>query len=123
MIPTESQEAKALLEWANLQPLAGGKISDYLVHIPNEGKRTFSFATKLKREGLKSGVSDYFLAYPVPPYGGLWIELKRRSNRAKATVAQAAWLALMEQVGYAAKICYGWEQARAAIEGYLKAHC
>ncbi len=45
--------------------------------IPNGGKRNPVEAARLKKQGVKAGVSDIFVAYPENPYHGLWIELKR----------------------------------------------
>lgn len=56
----EHLEQKALIEWADMQPLArytfkAGKINDYLVATPNGGKRSVQTGAILKAEGVKRG--------------------------------------------------------------------
>lgn len=112
--PTESQEAKWLMEWARLHPIC----SKYLIKISNEGRRSPREGCRFRLEGLKAGVSDYFLAYPTSRHHGLWIELKRRS-KSNVTEQQLWWLTAMQKHNYEAKICYGWEESRETILQYL----
>src|SRR5579863_3136530 len=110
IIPRESQEQKALFDWAQYHPIC----RDFLIHIPNGGYRNPREAANLKKQGVKRGVSDIFLAYPIwdsqgMHYAGLWIELKRKGG--KLTVEQDAWLSMMSDQGYWAVVCYGAEDA------------
>jgi len=47
-----------------------------IIAIPNEGKRTFATASRMKSEGLRAGVWDLLLLTPCHGYGGLWLETK-----------------------------------------------
>lgn len=114
LIATEDQEAIALINWAQLHPIC----KNFLIHIPNEGKRSFFSGKKLKRMGLKRGVSDFFLAYPSGKYHGLWIELKRL-KLSKCTDEQIDWVKNMNTLDYKAQFAYGWERARDFIIDYL----
>lgn len=114
LLPSESQEAASLMQWAALHPIC----KKYLIHIPNEGLRSVVTGYRLKREGLKKGVSDYFLAYPSNDKGGLWIELKRR-QKSRLTPFQSNFIIDMKDVGYGAFVAYGWEDAKNIIENYL----
>lgn len=68
--------------------------------------------------GVKSGVPDIFLPVPRGGFHGLWIEMKRvRSGR--VTPAQKDWVERLNGQGYAAHICYGWEQASKLILDYI----
>lgn len=116
LIATEEQEQISLMSWAMLHPIC----KDYLIHIPNEGKRTQYYGRKLKLLGLKPGVSDLFLAYPTPTFSGLWLEMKRKSKRCIITDTQQQWIHKMNAVGYAAYVAHGWEEAKNIIEDYLK---
>jgi len=119
-IATEEQEACALISWAAYHPIC----REYLIHIPNEGKRTPHFGRRLVLMGLKRGVSDFLLAYPNLPgssrkfYHGLWIELKRVSG-GRLSSDQLSWLEKMEKVGYATAVARGFYEAKAIIEDYL----
>lgn len=113
----EHAEQVALIGWARCQRINGRPITDFLAAIPNGGARHPAVAAKLKAEGVKSGVSDLFLAYPVAPYCGMWLELKARGGR--LTDAQREWIETMRSVGYFAICCVGFDEARVAIERYL----
>lgn len=117
IIPLESQEAKTFWEWSQYHPIA----RDYLLHITNEQKTSWANGKRLKAEGRRKGVSDYFLAYPFGGKGGLWIELKRKDKRiSRLTEEQAAWLAQCIRVGYEAKVAYGSDEAIKAVQEYLR---
>jgi hypothetical protein len=115
LIPTEEQEHLALVEWASLHPIC----KKYLIHIPNEIKCNKAYGAKRKRLGVKAGVSDFLLAYPLysAQKCGLWIELKRKGGT--VSPAQDEWILLMQKVGYVAKVCYGFDDAKQVIESYL----
>jgi len=116
----ESEHQRAVVEWAQLTSHhhITGKIGDYLIAIPNGGRRGQVEAAILKAEGVKAGVSDLFLAIPSGHFHGLWIEMKIKPN--KVTDSQVAWITRMASVGYAAIVCWSWEEARQAILEYLK---
>ncbi len=113
----ELEEQAALIEWADKTVIDGIKIGDYLLHIPNEGKRGPKAARDAKRLGMKKGVHDLFLALPRGGYSGLWIEMKAANG--KASAAQLKWQSLMRGVGYCAEVCYGFNAARLEIERYI----
>ena len=117
---SESQEQQALFRWWRLfQPKAApGRV---MYAIPNGGRRDAATGARLKAEGALAGVPDVFLAAPIPPYSGLYIEMKRKTG-GRATPAQKAMLATLESSGYAVAVCYGWRQAAEAIEAYLAGH-
>lgn len=123
-LPTEDDECRFLLQWARLQTWSGWRISDLLVMIPNgavlagDARRRGMQMGKMKRTGFRVGVSDYFLAAPRGPYGGLWLEMKRR-ELSITSAEQKAFQEDMRGVGYAAAIVKGWEAAKDAIEHYL----
>lgn len=120
LIPTEYQEQKSLIEWAQYQPYESRKISDYLIHVANGGYRNKREAKRLKEIGVKAGVSDLFLAIPSKGLHGLWIEMKRRSNmEPRPTAKQRAWIDLMRSNGYRAEVCRGWVEAARVIMEYL----
>ncbi len=117
LIFTESQNQIQLFKWAKNHPIA----KDYLISIPN-GMRTNNViqARNAKLQGLRPGVSDIFLAFPVKGglWGGLWIELKRDKS-CKPSLVQRIWIARMKKIGYRAVVAYGWVQAVKEIKQYL----
>lgn len=115
LLPTEEQEHLAFMQWASLHPV----LKKHLIHIPNEIKCNKAYGAKRKRLGVKAGVSDFFLAYPLynSQKGGLWLELKRKGG--KLTKGQTEWILLMRQSGYVADVCFGFEDAQSFIERYL----
>lgn len=111
---TETQHHIGLMIWARTQPI----LSEYLIHIPNGGYRRPQEAIKLKKMGVKAGVSDLFLAYPNPAYHGLWIELK--SEKGHLSPAQKHWLNLMAAVGYATAVSYSIEDTYDILQDYFE---
>lgn len=115
--PSENQESYALKKWADYHPIC----SKSLIHIKNGGSlKSRIEGANFKRAGVKAGVSDYFLPYPVNSYHGLWLELKRRErSSSKVSEDQHNWLILMASFGYAICVAYGWLEARDKITEYL----
>lgn len=110
---TETQHHIGLIQWAKTQPI----LSEYLIHIPNGGYRHIKEAIKLKKMGVKAGVSDLFLAYPNPAYHGLWIELK--SKKGHLTSEQKHWLNIMAEVGYATAVSYNIKETYDILQNYF----
>ena len=114
---TEAEETEALFQWAAYQMGRWPEL-ELMYHIPNEGKRHPLHGAALKRQGLKPGVPDLCLPVPSQKYCGLYIEMKRRNG--KVTDAQRDFIDKLCQRGYMAIPCWGWEQARDAIEIYMR---
>ena len=116
-IPTESVEQQALFKWAKT---ARGKWPELelLYHVPNEGKRSYKTAARLKAEGLKSGVPDICLPVPRGGHHGLYIELKRVKN-SRVTKDQLDWIEALIAQGYVAAVCRGCDEAIELITRYL----
>ena len=114
---TEAQEQEALIEWCELNKGRHPELARIL-HIPNGGYRTPAEAAHFKRLGVKAGVPDLLLPYPVGDHHGLWIELKSLSG--KPSQAQREWILWLRDQGYCAYICRGAESAIRCIEMYLK---
>lgn len=115
--PSEDREQEALFEWARMMAKVYPCL-DMLFHIPNGGRRDAATGRALKRRGVKAGVPDLCLPFSKGKYHGLFIELKVGKN--KPTDTQKLWLDRLKFCGYAAVVCYGWQQAKCAIEQYLK---
>ena len=113
---SESEEQEILIKWAEKVKAVHPEL-ERLMHIPNGGSRHPAEAAHLKRMGVRAGVPDLFLPYPVGDYHGLWIELK--SAYGKPTAAQRDWIQWLREQGYCAYICRGADAAIWCIMAYL----
>lgn len=91
-------------------------LADYVFAIPNGGKRDPRVAAALKAQGVRPGVPDVFVAMPVHPWAGLWIEFKtakgRLSNR------QVLYLSLLDRAGYRVAVSNDLDEAWAIFKEY-----
>jgi hypothetical protein len=87
-----------------------------LFHVPNGGERHVRVAQKLKAEGQKPGVPDYFLPVARHGFHGLAIELK--SLTGCASREQKCWIEALRAEGWRVEVCRGWEQAWRVLEEY-----
>lgn len=85
---------------------------------PNGGKRNVREATRMKKEGVKAGIPDLCLPVARGKYHGLYIELKVGKNT--TSINQKKWLDDLNNQGYLAITCYGWEPAIRQILQYLE---
>lgn len=120
----ESKEQSAFVRWFKMQY---PKYKDCIIAIPNgahlAGKTTTERArkmAKMKREGLKPGTSDLFIAVPCGGLCGLWLEMKK-SGETYCSVKpnQREHLAEMEVMGYAAEWAAGTEEAIKITKAYM----
>lgn len=91
--------------------------------IPNGGGRSRAEAGRLKAEGVKSGVSDLFVALPAAAQHGLYIEMKAAKGR--VSDEQRAWIERSLALGYPAHVCWSADEAfeiwRAYVESSFEA--
>ena len=116
-IDTESGAQEMLFQWVAYQTGRYPELA-LLYHIPNGGKRDARTAVALKRQGVKAGVPDLHLPVARSGYYGLYIELKVGNNR--ATSLQKEWIRQLNEQGYLAVVCYGWQAAAEQIIDYLE---
>jgi hypothetical protein len=121
LIPSENQEQRALVKWLSYHPI----VRDYFLRIKNEGKKTPEQGWNDKLLGLRPGVSDLFIYYPTKSHHGLFLEVKRNKSYTKSERSTSTWIEqelfqkIVKKVGFDAKTCYGWEEGKRIIEGYL----
>jgi hypothetical protein len=101
----------------------------WLHAIHNQGHGDAIRGAKAKAEGVKAGVSDIFLPYPMRYDGGFnlalpavtkhgfYLELKVAKNQ--PSNEQLEFKANMLHVGYHADIAWGWLEARSKLLEYL----
>lgn len=114
---SESEEQQALFQWAEVMSRHYPKLS-LLYHIPNGGARSKGTAGRLKAEGVKSGVPDICLPVSNGKYHGLYVEMKIKGN--KPSPNQVKWIESLNEEGYKAVVCYGWQEAAKAIQDYIE---
>ena len=114
---SEHKHQVALINWWKLSHKKY-KLPEYaLFAIPNGGARHIAVATKLKAEGVRSGVPDLELRVSRNGFHALWIELKYGKN--KPSEAQREFMAWQEAEGAKCVVCWDWQDAKSAIENYL----
>lgn len=109
----------------------------WLHHIPNGGTRGDDDQTRkirggqLKAQGVRSGVADVFLPWPINSrrgnYAGLYIEMKKPSEKPKKEGSkgglsdeQIEFGEYAKDVGYGWLVCYSWREAADAIRNYIE---
>lgn len=110
---SEAMEQAALFQWASYYPEL-----DWMYAVPNGGSRHPYEAANLKRQGVKSGVSDVVLPLPKGKYHGAYIEMKVGRN--KPSEHQKEFLRWVNGHGYCGAVCYGFDDARKFITSYMK---
>ncbi len=121
--PSEHDEQCALFAWAAAMEGAHPELA-CMFAVPNGGARHPAVAAQLKAEGVRDGAPDIFL--PVMrrgvdgrTWGGLFVELKRADHSNGPTPEQRVWIERLRSYGYRALVCYGADEAIAAILAYL----
>jgi len=115
-IATEAQEQTALFKWAEFNARVIPELT-LLFHIPNGGKRDVITASRLKAQGVKSGVPDLFLPVPRGSYHGLFVEMKKIGGT--ISDKQGEWIPALAAQGYKTVVCQGWVEAADMIKRYL----
>jgi hypothetical protein len=117
----EHREQAALFDWIEMRAARYPELA-LAFAVPNGGKRGKAAAAKLKKEGLKSGVPDIVIPVPRYPHHGMFIELKAvypNGRRGRPTPEQVGWIDTLRMRGYRVEVCWGWQEAAAAIEQYM----
>lgn len=119
---------RALFQWITL---ATPRIPQLAVafHPANGGKRDAREAARLNGLGVRPGVPDVLIPWPVTTtfpanipdlfneYNGLAIELK--SAAGVVSDDQKRWMALLQSAGWSVHVCRSFDAARATIAGYF----
>lgn len=114
----EGEEQAAVIEGFRAKHPEVGTL---LIHIPNGGSRSNAFeGYRLKRQGVRAGVSDLLLPVARGGYFGLWIEFKAAPpNDAAVTASQKEWITEMDGQGYRALVCLGVDSALSELDAYM----
>lgn len=91
---------------------------EFAFAVPNGGSRDRITAGKLKAEGVTPGVFDFVVPYPMEPYHGLFIEMKKPGG--VVSTEQKKFGKIMVSRGYQCFVCYSWDDAVQKISDYLQ---
>ena len=120
LVSTEHQEQCAVVEYLRLQ-------YPHVVFfaIPNGGLRNKAVAAKLKKEGVRAGVPDLFIAnsyfnesWKEVEWLGLFIEMKTYKGR--PSIAQIQMMNALTDANYKCVVCYSADDAIREIDSYLQ---
>ena len=115
------EQANLIAQFGYFYPEA----SELLIHIPNGGSRKNALeGARLKRQGVKAGVSDLFLSLPAKIgdslYHGFWLEFKATPpNNAPVSDKQQKWLDAVRRVGYMGDVGVGLDASMALLHNYM----
>lgn len=112
----EHEMQAALFQWWRWK--TNEPLRSLMFAIPNGGARSRITGARLKAEGVRAGVPDILLAYPVKPFHGLFIELKTRKGR--LSEKQLRMLFGLYMAGYLGVVCRSLDKAQEVIINYLK---
>lgn len=112
-LPSEDQEQAWLVAWFRRQyPFLR------IFAVPNGGHRHKATAAMLKATGATAGVPDLLIPASRKGWHGLFIEMKRTKG-GTISPEQKDWLAHLNEQGYRAEVCKGFEAAKAVIKDYF----
>lgn len=114
------QESELQINCVNWFRLSFPQYRWLLFAIPNGGKRNVITATRMKREGVLSGVTDLFLSIPRNEFHGMYIELKTGNN--KLTTNQETFISEVQKHGYKCEVIYSLDQFIREITYYIKSN-
>ena len=114
----EAKIYRRLIEWA-AQPEIRKQYPQlkWLYKVNNENAPNPMWGKQNQLEGVKKGVSDYCLPYPVGKYGALYVEVK--PDGGKPTKEQIEFIDDMNAAGNKAVFAYGFEETIKIIKEYL----
>ena len=138
---SEADHQKTVIEWASWNEKKYPCLR-FLYACPNEGKHKVQYRVHQKAMGVKAGVPDLFLPYPVAylnysdpigltggsytlycngspayKYCGLYIEMKTKGG--SVSKPQKEWIAYLKEAGYRVEVCWSAEEAIKIIEDYM----
>ena len=86
--------------------------------IPNGGQRNVIVASKLKAEGVLSGVPDLHIPMAKKGYNGLYIELKN-GKAGKVSENQLTIMEKLQNEGYRCEVCRSFDEFRNVVDNYM----
>jgi hypothetical protein len=116
---TEHAHQVALFCWAAQNTTKYPELK-LMFAIPNGGERNVIVASRLKAEGVKSGVSDIFLPTARCMYHGLFLEMKKPGQLKGESDNQKEFGVGVTNQGFLYVCRDSWTSARDVIVDYLE---
>ena len=116
---SEDTIQKNIITWAGWVKYKNRTLKDYLHHSPNGGFRDSREGAKFKAMGTKAGYPDLILDVARNGYHGLRIELKKTKG-GRVCPLQKERIAMLNEEGYLAVVCRGYEEARGVLKTYMR---
>lgn len=111
--PEHTQQVRFLALLAYEAPI----VRSCIFSVPSGGRRDLKEAVRLKAEGLCAGVPDLFLAIPVEPYHGIFLEFKAATG--SLSLAQRTWHTRLSSLGYQVAVPRSAEEGIRIVKDYL----
>ncbi len=115
--PKSSQESERRAQQRVVQWLYEKRVPFF--SVPNGANVSMANRMTLLSEGLQAGVPDLVIVCARGGYHGLFVEMKREDGGAGLSDDQKKWLKILQEEGYHAIQCNGYDRALEAIEWYL----
>lgn len=113
----ESRMQQAVIKWWALKHKEFGVPECLLFAIPNGARRDKVVGAILKKEGVRAGVCDLFLAAPRRHFCGHFIEMK--TDNGVVSDAQSEFITAADEQRYWVTVCRSFNEAVREIEAYL----
>tara|TARA_R110002020_G_scaffold147433_1_gene322782 strand:+ start:1156 stop:1590 length:435 start_codon:yes stop_codon:yes gene_type:complete len=81
-------------------------------------RTSYTQAVKAKASGYIKGFPDLQICYPTRKSCGLFLEIKK-DRKSYASKSQHEWIEYLNEVGYTAKVCKGFDECKEVIDDYM----
>lgn len=116
--PSESEMQQNVIRWwASVCGPEYNVDERLLMAFPLQGVRTARNGARMKREGMRRGTPDLFLAIPMTLNHGLWIEMKAKGG--VVSREQEMVIGCLGGQSYVTAVCWSDTAAIATIREYL----
>lgn len=115
---SEQQIQNKIIRDAKKIPYKGRTLSDYIVHVPNGGKRSQRVGKAMQYGGVKRGYPDLVIDIARGGFHGLRIEIKKPDD-GKVSDEQVERLQMLTDEGYRAVVTEGYQETMDEILNYL----
>lgn len=109
----EHQIQTACVNWFRMQYKG-----ELIYAIPNGGARNIITASKLKAEGVTSGVPDLCIPVMRKGFGGLYIEMKD-GKKGRLSDNQKDMIDRLKSNGYCVEVCRSVDDFINVVNGYM----